>query len=153
MLEVPLERLAVEEGAAYGAALLGGVAPYAAPSSTASRSSGTEHRRDDLQPQLAAGAAARHAAALAASDQIERVAQTARNALEHGAHERAAVVANLEPGERAAGVRIGVRSAFAGQVRQEREAVDARVPLRRFLGQRTELAADHAAQPRQRAGC
>ena len=87
-----------------------------------------EHGRDDLQPQLAARAAARHAAALAAADEVERVAQAARDALEHGAHERAAVVADLEAGERAARVGVGVRRPLAGQVREERQALDARLP-------------------------
>ena len=42
-----------------------------------------EHGRDDLQPQLAARAAAGDAAALAAADEVERVAQAAGDALEH----------------------------------------------------------------------
>ena len=86
-----------------------------------------EHRGDDLQPQLAARAAARHAperrAATELVDQIERVAKAERYALEHRAHERAAVVAQLEPDERPARVRVGVRRTLAREVGQENQAL------------------------------
>ena len=45
--------------------------------------------------------------------------------------QRAAVVADLQAGERAARVRVGVRGALAGQVRQERQALGARAPSAR----------------------
>ena len=50
-------------------------------------------------------------------EQVERVAQPVGDALEHRADERAAVVAQAQPGERAARVGIGVRRALAGEVR------------------------------------
>ena len=62
------------------------------------------------------------------AQQVERVAQPVGDALEHRAHERAAVVAQRQAGERAARVGVGVRRALAGEVGQEREPLGARAP-------------------------
>ena len=107
--------------------------------------------------RLAAGAAAGHApdrrvdAELA--QQLERVAQPVRDAFQHRAHERARVVAEREPDERAARVRVGVRRALAREVRLEEEALG---PGRPALGRSQQLvvglADDLLAQPAQRAG-
>ena len=99
-------------------------APYAEPSSTTVSSSGSsEHRRDDLEPEAAARAAAGHAAVsrrdAELAQQLERVAQAVRDAFEHRADERAAIVAQREAREGAARVRVGVRRALALEVREE----------------------------------
>ena len=58
-----------------------------------------------------------------------------------------------EPGERAARVRVGVRRALAGQVGQEREALDPGLPRAPPPppARRSRAAADRVAQPAQRA--
>ena len=98
-----------------------------------------EHRGDDLQPQLRARAAARdapHARAPAELlDEVQRVAQREGHALEHRAREGAAVVAQAEPGERAARGRVGVRRALARQVGREEQPLDPGLPVRRAAEQ------------------
>ena len=86
-----------------------------------------------LQPEPAAGAAARDAPALRADAQLpqklERVAQAVGDALEDGAGERRAAVLEPEAGERGACVRVRVRRPLAGEVREEQHA--RRHPARR----------------------
>ena len=53
------------------------------------------------------------------AQQLERVAQPVGDTLEHGADERPAVVAEREPGESGARVRVRVRRPLAGEVREE----------------------------------
>ena len=95
-----------------------------------------EHRGDDLRPQPAARAATRDAPefryAAELSDEVERVAEAERDALEHRACQGAAVVAEAEPDERATGVRVGVGGALAGEVGEEDQIFGARRPLGRF---------------------
>src|SRR5207247_8268742 len=95
---------------------------------------------DDPQPELAARAPARHATDLRPNaelaQELERVAQAVGDALEHRAGERPAVVAELEPDERAARVRIRVRGPLAREVGREQEAVGARRPALGFAEQR-----------------
>ena len=47
---------------------------------------------------------------------------------EHGTHERSPIVAQLQSGERAARVGVGVRRPLALQVREEQESLDPRLP-------------------------
>ena len=61
-------------------------------------------------------------------EQLERVAQTERDPLEHRAHERAAVVAQLEPDERGSRVGVGMRRALAREIRGEEQPFDAGRP-------------------------
>ena len=56
------------------------------------------------------------------AEQVERVAEAERDAFEDRADERTAVVAQLEPDERAARVRVGVRRALSREVRAGRQA-------------------------------
>ena len=74
------------------------------------------------------------------------------HALEHRPRQGAAVVAQAEPGEGAAGARVGVRRALAGQVGREEQPLDPRLPLRRAAQQLVVGAPDRLAQPLQRAG-
>ena len=64
-----------------------------------------EHRGDDREPQLAARATAGHAPERRARRRARAIRSSEsrkpeRDALEHGAHERAAIVAQRQPGER-----------------------------------------------------
>ena len=68
-------------------------------------------------------------------DQVERVAQPEGDALQHRAHQRAAVVAHGQPGERPARVGVGVRRALAGQVGQEQQPLGPGGPRRGRRGQ------------------
>ena len=117
-----------------------------------------EHGGDDPAPQSRARAAtrdARHARLDAErAQQVERVAQAERDALEDRADEGATVVAQLEADERAARVRVGVRRPLAGEVRQEQEAVDTRLPGLRLRDERVErrVGRDDVAEPLERAG-
>ena len=87
------------------------------------------------------------------AEQLQRVAQPVRDTFEHGAHECAAVVAQLEADERCAGVRIRVRRALAREVRLEEQALGSGRPALRFAQQVVVVAAGHAvAQPAERAG-
>ena len=73
----------------------------------------------------AVGRTAEHA------DELERVAQSERNALEHRTDEGPAVVTKLEPGEGGPGRRVGVRRPFAREVRARRGALPRRAPTPR----------------------
>ena len=112
-----------------------------------------EHRRDDLAPQRAARAAARDAADVGPNaeraQQLERVAQPVRDAFEHRAHERAAIVAQRQADEGAARVRIGVRRPLAGEVRREEQPLAAGRPLRRLGDERRRTT--RRARPRRAA--
>ena len=57
------------------------------------------------------------------AQELERVPQPERDALEHRTDEGSAVVVHRQADEGAARVRIGVRRALSGQVRKEEEAV------------------------------
>ena len=76
-------------------------APYAAPSSTATRSSGSSSTEATIRSHRSLRAPppetrpTRRARPTSRSE-VERVAQPVRDALEHRAHERAAVVAQRE---------------------------------------------------------
>ena len=65
-------------------------------------------------------------------EHLQAVAQPVGDALEHGAHERAAVVAQREADEGSPRIGIGVRRPLAGQVGQEHEAFRARLPALRL---------------------
>ena len=130
-------------------------APYAAPSSTTGRSSGsssTEAMIRSHSSERAPPPETRPRSRLDAelAQQVERVAQPVRDALEHRAGERAAVVAQREAGERAARVRVGVRRALAGEVRQERQPLGAGLPRGRACDELAEAGAGRGdvAQPR-----
>ena len=108
-------------------------APNDAPSSTAVRwsgSSSTEARIRSHRPLRAPPPDTRpeRRAAGHLADEVQAVAQAERDALEHRSHERAAVVAQRQPAERAARAGVGVRGALAGEVGQERQPLDARLP-------------------------
>ena len=62
------------------------------------------------------------------SDELERVTQAERDALEHGAHECAAVVPELEAREGRARGRVCVRRPLACEVGSEEKPVDAGAP-------------------------
>ena len=117
-----------------------------------------EHGGDDLQPLLAARAAARRAAALrrrapspATRSSESRSPQATPSSTARTSAPRSWRIDS--PVNDAARVRVGVRRALAGQVRQERQALDARLPPRRLVDQVGELApADDVAQPGERAG-
>ena len=91
-----------------------------------------EHGRDDTQPDVAAGSAARDSRVggldSEPAQELERVPQPERDALEHRTDEGSAVVVHREADERAAGVRIGVRRALSREVRKEEETVRPGVP-------------------------
>ena len=93
-----------------------------------------KHGRDDLEPEAAARASAGdprpRCLDTERAKQVERVREAERHALEHRPDERAAIVAQLEPHERAAGVGIGVRRPLAGEVRQEQQPFRIRWPCR-----------------------
>ena len=93
------------------------------------------HRRLRAPPPETRATDASHAER---PEQVERVAQPERHALEHRADERAAVVPELQPDERAARVRVGVRRPLAGEVREEHEPLGARLPRLRLGDQRVE---------------
>ena len=117
-----------------------------------------EDRGDDPQPLLAAGAAAGDPSALRRgadlAEQVERVAEPERDALEHRPDEGAAIVAQPESDEGTAGIGVGVRGALAGEVGQEQQAL---APRRPGGGGVDELAVaavrgHDVVQPAQRAG-
>ena len=85
-------------------------------------------------------------------EQLERVAQPEGDALEHGARERAPVVAERQPRERAPRIRIGVRRSLAGEVGSEEKTLGARRPRGRVGEQLLVAGAEHVAQPAERAG-
>ena len=108
-------------------------APYAAPSSTCVRSSGRSSTDARIcEPELAARAAAGDAADLGLDaerpQQLERVEEAVRNALEDGTGQRAAVVPQRQADEGAARVRVGVRRALAREVRREAQTLRTRRP-------------------------
>ena len=86
------------------------------------------------------------------AEQLERVAQAERDAFERGAPERAAVVAERQPDERAAGIGIGVRRSLAREIGGELQALDARLPALGFGLERRRVGASDVSQPRERAG-
>ena len=88
-------------------------------------------------------------------EEVERVSEPEGDALEDGADERAAVVADAQAGERAAGVGIGVGSALAGEVGEEDEALGSRRPvacLAPAVASKRRLRRGRVAQPRERTG-
>ena len=133
-------------------------APYAAPSSTATVSSGrssTDATISRHSPLRAPPPDTRPTSGRtpSARKQLERVAQSVRDAFEHRAHERAAVVAEREPDESAARVGIRVRRPLAREIRREQQPLASRRPRRRLGDERLERLAgrDGVAQPAQRA--
>ena len=87
--------------------------------------------------------------------QLQRVAQPVGDAFEHGAGERAAVVAQRQPGERAARVRIGVWRPLAGRGTAGRAGLRRPAPSARPLDERRRTrrrrrrAATAASRPRR----
>ena len=86
--------------------------------------------------------------------QVEAVPEAERDALEHRPGEVRSAMGEREPHKRATGIRIRVRRALAGEVRQEHEALGTRRDRRGLLDQRAERLAgrDRVAIPAQRAG-
>ena len=80
--------------------------------------------------------------------QVQPVAQPEGDALEHGPGQVAPVVAQRQPDERAAGQRVRVRAALAGQVGQEQQAVAAGRHVRRRGDEVPELDARARAASR-----
>ena len=116
-----------------------------------------EDRRDDLQPEFAARAAARDAADLGAdterAQELERVAQPVGDALEHRPRRaRRGRGAAREPDERAArvGIGCGVRSPARYGANSSPSVPGAQ--RRRLCVERCVVGAEHAPQPRERAG-
>ena len=117
-----------------------------------------EDRGDDAKPELAASSATGNVAGTRVdpelAQQLERVAQPVGDTLQHGADERAAVVAEREPGESGPGVRVRVGRPLTGEVGEEGQPLSARRP---FLCRRGQLVVpaptpESVAQPAQRAG-
>ena len=110
-----------------------------------------EHGGDDLQPELAAGAAARRAADAGLdperAQELERVAQPVGDALEDGPDECAAVMSEGQSLEHGPGVRVRMGRPLALEVRQERQPLGARRPARRLGDELVVRLADHVAQP------
>ncbi len=118
-----------------------------------------EHARHDPEPLLAAGAPAGDPRELDGAagelvDEIERVTQPEGHALEHGAHERSAVMAHAQAGECAASIRICVRRALAREVRREQQPLGSRRPLGGLGDERvvSDPGGDRVSQPAQAAG-
>ena len=86
------------------------------------------------------------------AQELERVAQPVRHALEHGTRERAPIVAERQADEGTACVRVGVGRALALQVRLEEKALRPRLPALR-LGEQilVRRPAERLVQPLQRA--
>ena len=104
--------------------------------------SASEHVGEDLAPERAGRAAARRPDLVGrrhpgGDHQVEAVAQPERDALEHRPGQVPPVVGDGQPDERAAGERVGVRAALAGEVGQEQQAVAAG---RHVAGRRDEVA-------------
>ncbi len=88
------------------------------------------------------------------AQQLERVAQPVGDTLQNRADERAAVVAEREPGESGPGVRVRVRRSLTGEVGEEGQPLGAGWP---FLSRGSQLVIpapgpESIAQPAQRAG-
>ena len=87
------------------------------------------------------------------AQEVERVAQPEGDAFEHGAHERSSIVAELQAGECAARVGVGVRRPLALQVREEEKSLDARLPALGLGHEAVErdVRCDRVVEPLQRA--
>ena len=138
-------------------------APKAEPSSTAVRSSGRASTDATIRSHsVAARAAARDAPDARARRRARGGARASRAARTRrprarARDERAAIVPKRRAGEGAACVRVGVRRAFAREVRQEQQPLGARLPARR-LGDRARrtcagasTSRNQASDPRRRA--
>ena len=86
--------------------------------------------------------------------EVKRIFEAERHPLEHGAGQGAAVVADAEPDERAARVRVGVRGPLAGEVGEEQQVLGARGPGGGFVEQYVErrVGVGDVAEPGERAG-
>ena len=84
-----------------------------------------EHRGQDLDPQRAARAPSGHPPGVDGgaepAEELERVAQPVRDALEDRSHQGPAVVPQRKPDERAARIWIRVRRPLAGEVGREEQ--------------------------------
>src|SRR5215204_6235519 len=93
----------------------------------------SEHGRDDPKPKLAARPSTGDAASRDLAPQLayylEAVAQPVRHSFHDGTNQCSPVVTQRETDEGAACVRIGVRSALAGEIGKEGQSLHARLPL------------------------
>src|SRR5688572_4232399 len=115
-----------------------------------------ERGRDDLEPEptvrAAAGRAARRRLDAEPAQKLERVAQSVRHALEHGAYESAAVMVERDARERSPGVRIGMRRALALEVGEKGRSAGSGVAGCGLPGELVErpLGGEGVAEPAQR---